>query len=181
MPVPLRWRSPADWYQGNILPNNAALWRRCTPRRRYLSTRTKIQWRTTRSPKRHREERLRRILEETDEGERRVPLFFMKPLLLRHSLHSWSTIDQVIIVDGHAKLKPILKTKQSSQPRATSPTCVSWVTWDEISLNKSLCQKLSMIIGCNIWMACLELNYYFYNPSWMLQLFEFVWTLRSSA
>ena len=47
------------------------------------------------------------------------------------------------IVDGHAKFKPILKTKQSSQPRATSPTCVSRVTWDEISLNKSLCQKLS--------------------------------------
>jgi hypothetical protein len=46
-------------------------------------------------------------------------------------------------VDGHAKFKPILKTKQSSQPRATSPTCVSRVTWDEISLNKSLCQKLS--------------------------------------
>jgi len=35
-------------------------------------------------------------------------------------------------VDGHAKLKPILKTKQSSQPRATSPTCVSRVTWDEM-------------------------------------------------
>jgi hypothetical protein len=32
-------------------------------------------------------------------------------------------------VDEHAKLKPILKTKQSSQPRATSPTCVSRVTW----------------------------------------------------
>ena len=46
-------------------------------------------------------------------------------------------------VDGHAKFKPILKTKQSSQPRATSPTCVSRVTWDEISLNKSLCQKIS--------------------------------------
>ena len=68
-------------------------------------------------------------------GERRVPLFFMKPLLLRHSLHSWSTIDQVIIVDGHAKLKPILKTKQSSQPRTTSPTCVSRVTWDEMRTN----------------------------------------------
>jgi hypothetical protein len=51
-------------------------------------------------------------------------------------------------VDGHAKFKPILKTKQSSQPRATSPTCVSRVTWDEISLNKSLCQKLSHPTKC---------------------------------
>ena len=32
-------------------------------------------------------------------------------------------------VDEHAKLKTTLKTKQSSQPRATSPTCVSRVTW----------------------------------------------------
>ena len=32
-------------------------------------------------------------------------------------------------VDEHAKLKTQLKTKQSSQPRATSPTCVSRVTW----------------------------------------------------
>ena len=29
-------------------------------------------------------------------------------------------------------------------------------------------------------MICLELNYYFYDPSRMLQLFEFVRTLRSS-
>ena len=34
-------------------------------------------------------------------------------------------------VDEHAKLKPILKTKQSSQSGATSPTCVSRVTWNE--------------------------------------------------
>jgi hypothetical protein len=32
-------------------------------------------------------------------------------------------------VDEHAKLKTQLKTKQSSQPRAASPTCVSRVTW----------------------------------------------------
>ena len=32
-------------------------------------------------------------------------------------------------VDEHAKLKTQLKTKQSSRPRATSPTCVSRVTW----------------------------------------------------
>ena len=30
-------------------------------------------------------------------------------------------------------------------------------------------------------MICLELNWLFYDPSWMLQLSEFVWTLRSSV
>ena len=35
--------------------------------------------------------------------------------------------------------------------------------------------------GCNIWMICLEINRIFYDPSWILQLSEFVWTLRSSA
>ena len=30
-------------------------------------------------------------------------------------------------------------------------------------------------------MICLELNWFFYDPSWMLQLSEFVWTLRSSV
>ena len=40
---------------------------------------------------------------------------------------------------------------------------------------------LSMTIVCNIWMICLELNGLFYNPSWMLQLSEFVWTQRSSV
>ena len=38
-----------------------------------------------------------------------------------------------------------------------------------------------MTIVCNIWMICLELNWFVYNPSWMLQLSEFVWTLRSSV
>ena len=38
-----------------------------------------------------------------------------------------------------------------------------------------------MIIVCNIWMICLELNWFFSDPSWMLQLSEFVWTLRSSV
>ena len=38
-----------------------------------------------------------------------------------------------------------------------------------------------MTIVCNIWMICLELNWLFYDPSWMLQLSEFVWTLRSSV
>jgi len=32
-------------------------------------------------------------------------------------------------VDEHTKLKTQLKTKHSSQPQATSPTCVSRVTW----------------------------------------------------
>ena len=30
-------------------------------------------------------------------------------------------------------------------------------------------------------MICLELNWLFSDPSWMLQLSEFVWTLRSSV
>ena len=38
-----------------------------------------------------------------------------------------------------------------------------------------------MIIGCNIWMICLELNWLFYDPRWILQLSEFVWALRSSV
>jgi len=36
-----------------------------------------------------------------------------------------------------------------------------------------------MNIVCNIWMICLELNWFVYDPSWMLDLSEFVWTLRS--
>jgi hypothetical protein len=31
----------------------------------------------------------------------------------------------LLLVDEHAKLKTKLKTKQSSQPQSTSPTCVS--------------------------------------------------------
>ena len=42
-------------------------------------------------------------------------------------------------------------------------------------------RKKSMTIGCNIWIICLELNWLFYDPSWMLQLSEFIWTPRSSA
>ena len=38
-----------------------------------------------------------------------------------------------------------------------------------------------MTIGCNIWMICLELNWFVYDPSWMLHLSEFVWTLCSSV
>ena len=38
-----------------------------------------------------------------------------------------------------------------------------------------------MIICCNIWMICSELNWVFYDPSWMLQISEFVWALRSSV
>ena len=34
-----------------------------------------------------------------------------------------------------------------------------------------------MIVGCNISMICLELNFFFYDPSRILQLSEFVWTL----
>jgi len=38
-----------------------------------------------------------------------------------------------------------------------------------------------MTIVCNIWMICLELNWFVYDPSWMLHLSKFVWTLRSSV
>ena len=36
-----------------------------------------------------------------------------------------------------------------------------------------------MIIGCNVWMICLELIWIIYDLSRTLQLSEFVWTLRS--
>ena len=38
-----------------------------------------------------------------------------------------------------------------------------------------------MTIGCNIWMICLKLNWFFYGLSRMLQLFEFVRNLRFSV
>ena len=38
-----------------------------------------------------------------------------------------------------------------------------------------------MTISCNIWMLCLELNWFCYDPSRMLQLSEFVRNLRSSV
>ena len=38
-----------------------------------------------------------------------------------------------------------------------------------------------MAIGCNIWMICLKLNWYFYGLSRMFQLPQFVWGLRSSV
>ena len=36
-----------------------------------------------------------------------------------------------------------------------------------------------MTIVCNIWMICLELNWFVYDTRWMLQLSQFGWTLRS--
>ena len=42
-------------------------------------------------------------------------------------------------------------------------------------------QKKSIIIDCNIWLICLELNWFFYDPSRMLQLSEFVWSLHFSV
>ena len=36
-----------------------------------------------------------------------------------------------------------------------------------------------MTIVCNIWMICLELNWFVYDPSWMLHLSVFLWTLQS--
>ena len=38
-----------------------------------------------------------------------------------------------------------------------------------------------MTIGCNIWMICLKLNWFFYGESRMLQFSQFVWSLRSSV
>ena len=61
-------------------------------------------------------------------------------------------------------------------------TCIVYKTnnkYYEILTIYECLEKLSMIIGCNIWVICLELNWFFYDPSWMLQLSEFVWTLRS--
>ena len=40
-------------------------------------------------------------------------------------------------------------------------------------LTKLYFKKISML--------CLELNWFVYDPSWMLHLSEFVWTLRSSV
>ena len=38
-----------------------------------------------------------------------------------------------------------------------------------------------MTVGCNIWLICLKLNGFFYDPSHVLQLSQFVWVLRSSV
>ena len=38
-----------------------------------------------------------------------------------------------------------------------------------------------MTIGCNIWMICLILIWFFYGLSRMLQFSQFVWALRSSV
>ena len=38
-----------------------------------------------------------------------------------------------------------------------------------------------MAIGCNIWMICLKLNWYYYGLSRMFQLPQFVWARRSSV
>ena len=51
----------------------------------------------------------------------------------------------------------------------------------EISTSYKCVQKLSMTFVRNIWMICLELNWFVYDPSWMLQLSDFVWRLRSSV
>ena len=38
-----------------------------------------------------------------------------------------------------------------------------------------------MTIGCNIWMICLKLNWFFYGRSRMLQFSQFVWPLSYSV
>ena len=52
--------------------------------------------------------------------------------------------------------------------------------YEILTINECI-EKLSIIIGCNIWMICLELNWLFSDPSWMLQISEFVWELHSSV
>ena len=42
-------------------------------------------------------------------------------------------------------------------------------------------RKKSIIINCNNWMIWLELNWFFYILSWILQFSEIVRTLRSSV
>ena len=51
----------------------------------------------------------------------------------------------------------------------------------EISTIYECVEKKSMIIVCNNWIICLELNWFVYDPSCMLRLSEFVWKLRSSV
>ena len=38
-----------------------------------------------------------------------------------------------------------------------------------------------MTIGCNIWMICLKLNWFFYGLGHMLQFSQFVWALNYSV
>ena len=38
-----------------------------------------------------------------------------------------------------------------------------------------------MTMGCNIWMVCLKLNWFFYGLSRMLNFSEFVWTVSYSV
>jgi len=38
-----------------------------------------------------------------------------------------------------------------------------------------------MTLGCNIWMICFKLNWFFYGLSRMLQFSQFVWTLSYSV
>ena len=43
-----------------------------------------------------------------------------------------------------------------------------------------MCQKIiDDYCVCNIWMICLEVIWFFYDPNWILQLVEFLWTLCS--
>ena len=78
-----------------------------------------------------------------------------------------------------SSLSKILETginvfKSNSQIMKNTKYC-------EISTINECVEKLSMTIVCNIWMICLELNWFVYDPGWMLHLSEFVWTLRSSV
>ena len=56
-----------------------------------------------------------------------------------------------------------------------------WNRNECFQLYMNVLKKKSMIIVCNIWMICLELNWFFYNRSKKFQLSELVWKLWSSV
>ena len=62
-----------------------------------------------------------------------------------------------------------------------NPAPAKYYLKNEIKNIMKMRRKIIMTIVCNIWMIYLELNLLFYDPSRMLQLSEFVWTLRFSV
>jgi len=66
-------------------------------------------------------------------------------------------------------------------PRNVRKSSANEILLKKILIKNIMKYLLSMTIVCNIWMICLELNWFFYDSSWMLRLSEFLWTLRSSA
>ena len=52
---------------------------------------------------------------------------------------------------------------------------------DLLTIYECVEKNLSMNLSCNIWMICLKFIWLFYDTSCILQLSEFVWTLRHST